>query len=80
MEISGLKEIIINGREVIIKLAEALSKLIPQFPANNIAGVIVLLISFWIASSIFNLFPNFKSNLLIKLLGTGALFYFLWLW
>lgn len=79
MALLGLKEIIISGREVILKLADTAAKVYP-FPAKNIAGLAVLVISFLLASWIINtLFKN-KSNFLIKLLGTGALFYILWIW
>lgn len=79
MELSGLKAILVSGRDIILNLSNFISKGIP-FTGDKIAIVLVLLISFWIASSIISIFPNLKSNFLIKLLATGGLFYVLWIW
>lgn len=80
MDVTSLKGLILNGREIMISLGGIISKFIPQFAADKIAGLIVLVISFWIISTAFELIPTTKSKLLYKLIGTGALFYFLWLW
>jgi len=79
MEISNLKELILNGREIVVNLGGALSKFLP-FEGEKIAGLLVLVISFWIASTLFNMFPNMKNQFITKLVATAALFYILWLW
>jgi len=80
MNLLVIKDFIINSRELVVQVANAIYKFLPVFPAENLAGLLVLVLSFLIAHYLVNFFPKLEYSLLIKLLGTAALFYVLWLW
>jgi ATP/ADP translocase len=79
MDLISLKETLTTGRELFLHIGEFLSKYIP-FPSENISLFLVLILSFWIISTVYYFIPGLKDKLLIKLASTGALFYLLWLW
>lgn len=80
MDFTNLKEILLTEREWTTNIATGLTNFfhIPFLP-ENVAAVIILVISFLAVNALVNFFSK-NSNGLIKLLGTGALFWFLWLW
>ena len=78
MDTVSLKATIVSGRDIAIAFGDFLSKLLP-FEGSKIAGLIILVLSFILVSWIVNSFSP-KNNIIPKLIGTGALFYFLWLW
>lgn len=75
MDLTKAKELLISGREIVLNIATALSKVFP-FPAENIKVVIILALSFFLANLLINLIPM-KNKFVIKLIATAGIFYLL---